>query len=200
LRRRRIWVCAKGSEGAAFAARAGILSLFGFSWLTGLSIGFGVLPAAILLTASATLTPRPQPPHPPKRLLVTPLGFAPLRDFAPQLPARLVFAWGVAWGALAGRDAAPRARLRSGFGHWGVGVLPRREALGPGRYGSRAVRLARPPAASHRKAHCGRAGTSSPRTPERRILSQPESGGGDVQEAAANSPDQAVLQKEEVAR
>jgi len=38
------------------------------------------------------------------------------------------------------------------------------------------------------------------RTPVRRILSQPESGGGDVQEAAANPPDQAVLQKEEVAR
>ncbi len=38
------------------------------------------------------------------------------------------------------------------------------------------------------------------RTPVRRILSRPESGGGDAQEAAADSPDQAVLQKEEVAR
>src|SRR5207237_3377885 len=38
------------------------------------------------------------------------------------------------------------------------------------------------------------------RTPVRPILSQVELGGGDVQEAAANSPDQAVLQEEEVVR
>ncbi len=52
-------VCTTGSETAAGAAWVGIALLFGFSWLTGLSIGILVLPAAALLAASAVLTPRP---------------------------------------------------------------------------------------------------------------------------------------------
>ena len=51
-----------------------------------------------------------------------------MRHLVLRIAFGLVFAWGVGWGALAGRDAAPRAVLRSGLGHWGVGALPKESA------------------------------------------------------------------------
>ena len=82
-------------------------------------------------------------------------------------------------------------------------VEVRQRSLGPPRVREgtvgEAVRRAGLPAASHRKQQARERG-AAPRTPVRRILSRRESGGADVEEAAADSPDQAVLQKEEVAR
>jgi hypothetical protein len=54
-------VCMTGSGVATAAAWTGIGLLFGFSWLTGLSIGALVLPAVLLLIASAVVTPKPAP-------------------------------------------------------------------------------------------------------------------------------------------
>jgi hypothetical protein len=54
-------VCATGSGVAVAAAWTGISLLLGFSWLTGLSIGPLILPAVVLLIASAVVTPKPAP-------------------------------------------------------------------------------------------------------------------------------------------
>jgi hypothetical protein len=51
--------CVTGSGIATAAAWTGIGLLFGFSWLTGLSIGPLILPAVLLLVVSATVTPKP---------------------------------------------------------------------------------------------------------------------------------------------
>jgi hypothetical protein len=54
-------VCVTGSGVAIAAAWTGIVLLLGFSWLTGLSIGVLILPAVLLLIASAVVTPKPAP-------------------------------------------------------------------------------------------------------------------------------------------
>jgi hypothetical protein len=53
------WVCTTGSRVAATGAWVGIVALFGFSYLTGLSIGPTIVPVVLLLAASAVLTPKP---------------------------------------------------------------------------------------------------------------------------------------------
>jgi hypothetical protein len=54
-------VCVTGSGIATAAGWTGIGLLFGFSWLTGLSIGPLILPAVLLLIVSAAMTPKPAP-------------------------------------------------------------------------------------------------------------------------------------------
>jgi hypothetical protein len=52
-------VCTTGSVAAAVGAWTGVVLLFVFSWMTGLSIGILVVPAVLLLAVSAAFTPRP---------------------------------------------------------------------------------------------------------------------------------------------